>query len=263
MQQIMQFIGSLVRTAALGAVIVAGYMVLSATSWGAGMPRIVLADQTTPTTIAGQPTQTITPTQTATLTATPTLVPTMTPIPTATPYVVTQDAIMRSMRNEWQLTTQSMIVESHWNIDTSANRSSIDKLFNGTLTIEALATYEVRAGINLQDARIVVAPGNKITITLPAPTIETVTEDIDQRYITARKSGVIYTFSPDDQLEVSLTKQISTDTAQTARTKACQRGILTRAAQHASYVVRDLVSNINPLIRYQDITVVTTTGVCR
>ena len=129
---------------------------------------------------------------------------------------------------------------------------------NGTLTIEALATYEIRAGINLQEARIVVAPGNKITITLPAPTIETVTEDIDQRYIIARKSGVIYTLSPDDQLEVTLTKQISTDTAQTARTKACQRGILTRAAQHAAYVVRDLVSSINPLIRYQDITVVTT-----
>ena len=263
MQQIMQFIGSLVRTVALGAVIVAAYMILSGTSWGAGMPRIVLADQTTPTAYAGQPTQTITPTQTATLTATPTLVPTITPTPTATPYVVTQDAIMRSMRNEWQLTTQSMIVESHWNIDTSANRSSIDKWFNGTLTIEALATYEIRAGINLQEARIVVAPGNKITITLPAPTIETVTEDIDQRYISARKSGVIYTLSPDDQLEVTLTKQISTDTAQTARTKACQRGILNRAAQHAAYVVRDLVSSINPLIRYQDITVVTTAGVCR
>lgn len=263
MQQMMQLIGSLIRTVALGAVIVAGYIILSRSSWGNGMPRIVLADQTTPTAVAAQPTQILTPTQTATLTATPTLVPTKTPTPTATPYVVTQDAIMRSMRNEWQLTTQSMIVESHWNIDTSANRSRIDKWFNGTLAIEALATYEVRAGINLQEARIVVAPGNKITITLPAPTIETVTEDIGQRSITARKSGVIYTLSPDDQLEVTLTKQISADTALTARTKACQRGILTRAAQHAAYVVRDLVSSINPLIRYQDITVVTTAGVCR
>jgi hypothetical protein len=263
MQQILQFIGSLMRTVALGAVIVGGYIILSVTSWGAGMPRIVLAGQTTPTVVAVQPTQTLTPSATATMTATATLVPTMTPTPTATPYVVTQDAVMRSMRNEWQLTTQSMIVESHWNIDTSTDRSNFDKFVNGTLTIEALATYEVRAGIDLQNVRIVVSPGNAITVTLPAPTIVTVAEDIGQRYINARKGGLVYTLSPNDQLEVSLTKQISIDTAQTARTKACQRGILTHAAQHASYVVRDLVSSINPLIRYQDITVVTTAGVCR
>ncbi len=261
MQHIIQFLGSLIRTVSLLVVLVAVYLWVTTTSWGSGLPHITLAGQATATSLPV--TITPMPTETPTATATATHVPTMTPTPTATPYVVTQDAIVRSMRNEWQLTTQSMIVESHWHIDTSTDRSVWDKWLKGTLQVEALATYEIRAGIDLQNVQIVIAPGNKITITLPAATIDSVAEDARQRYIDVKKDGLRYTFGTDQELDVALTKQLSIDTAQTARTKACQRGILTRASQQATYIVRDLVSNINPLIRYQDITVETTTAVCR
>ena len=261
MQHIIQFLGALIRAFSLLVVLVAVYLWITTTSWGTNLPQITLAGQATATPLPV--TSTPIPTATQTATATSTQVPTMTQPPTATPYVVTQDAIVRSMRNEWQLTTQSMIVDSQWNMDTSKDRSAFDKWLKGTLMVEASATYEVRAGINLQNVRIVVAPGNKITITLPASTIDSVAEDVAQRLIKPSKNGISYVLSSDDELDVAITKQIGSDTAKTARVKACERGILTQAAKQAVYVVKELVTNINPLIRFQDITVITTAGVCR
>lgn len=261
MQHIIQFLGALMRAFSLLVVLVAVYLWVTTTSWGSSLPQITLAGQATATPLPV--TSTPIPTATQTATATATQVPTMTPPPTATPYVVTQDAIVRSMRNEWQLTTQSMIVDSHWQIDTRKDRSAWDKWLKGTLQVEAIATYEIRAGIDLQNVKIAIAPGNRITITLPAPTIDSVAEDNGKLYINSKKDGVQYIFGTDKELDVALTKQIGIDTALTARSKACQRGILMRASQQAIYIVRDLVSNINPLIRYQDITVITTAGVCR
>jgi len=259
MQQILRFFGSVIRTIGVIVIVVAAYLWITTTRWGSTLPQISFARAATVTPQAA--TQTPIPTATATMTAT--WVPTLTATPTATPYVVTQDAIVRSMRNEWQLTTQSMIVESDWHMDTRTNRSAWDKFFKGTLVVDAVLTYEIRAGIDLQNVEIVVAPGNKITITLPAPAIVSVSEDIDAQSIKPSKDGAPYLLSSDDELDVALTKQISSDTAKTARAKACERGILTQAATQAEYVVKDLVSNIHPLIRYQDITVVTTPGSCR
>ncbi|MFM2309981.1 MAG: hypothetical protein RLY87_2103 [Chloroflexota bacterium] len=263
MHTIGRFLGSVLRTIGIIVVIGAAYLWIMSTRWGANLPQVTLAGSATITPLPVTATAAPSATQTVTATATATLVPTITATPTATPYVVTQDAIVRSMRNEWQLTTQSMIVDSDWHIDTRTNRSAWDKFFKGTLVVDAVLTYEIRAGIDLQNVEIVVAPGNKITITLPAPTIVSVSEDADVRSIKPKKDGVPYLLSSDDELDVALTKQISSDTAKTARTKACQRGILTQAAKQAVFVVKDLVTAIHPLIRYQDITVVTTPAVCR
>lgn len=226
-----------------------------------GIRSLVLAEpvavvqSAVPTPTLVPATSTVEPTGTATVipTATKTPMPTLTP--TATRYVVQVSAVERNIKAANRLITYET------DIDVTVKYSDENKLpewINGQFFIMQ-AVYHVMASFDLNLMTTVVDKNTgKITVTLPAPKLETPARISDPIY--THSSGLVYTIFKSKETE--WTKQAQVDAQTYASRRACQIGLLKKAAIQAEYVIKDLVLNIDPRINTRDITVNVPAGTC-
>ena len=243
-------------------VIVGAFIVVLRMPAASGIRNLILAEpvavvqSAVPTPTLVPATSTVEPTGTATTipTATKTPMPTLTP--TATRYVVQVSAVARQVRSSNRLITYET------DIDVTVKYSDENKLpvWDGGQIFIMQSTYHVMAGFDLDLMTIVVdKTTGKITVTLPAPKLETPARIGNATY-DYYKSGIKYYFNESDQVE--WTQQAQVDAQTMASRRACQIGLLTKATEQAKYVVKDLILNIDPRINTRDITVNVPAGTC-
>jgi hypothetical protein len=217
-------------------------------------PMVAPTSVPTPTLVPA--TSTVVPTGTATTipTATKTPMPTMTP--TATRYVVQVSAVERNVK----AANRQIVYET--DIDVTVKYSDENKLpvWNGGQVFIMQATYHVMASFDWEMMKTNVNPTTgQITVTLPAPRLEPPAL-IGRPTYDYYKSGIKYYFNESDQVEWTQRSQV--DAQAKASQRACEIGLLAKAATQAKYVVKDLILNISPLINSRDITVIVPAGTC-
>ena len=187
-------------------------------------------------------------------TATSTPQPTMTPSPTK--YVVKVEAIVQSVKSASRLITYESVMDV---LVTYSDENKLPVWDNGQLfTMEAV--YTVGASVDLELMNVTVNPDNKITVVLPAPRLEAQSIDAKLTKYTYYKGGLIYFFKESDR--AAFTAQAQIDGQVKASKRACEIKLLDKAAKQATYIVKDLVLNIDPRINTRDVTVVIPAGSC-
>lgn len=245
---------------------VGAFIWLLRSPYGAQLRPMLLAESTAPVvqavvtpTQGSAPTATAIPQSTATATpppptATYTPQPTMTPSPTK--YVVKVEAIEQSVKSASRLITYESVMDV---LVTYSDENKLPVWDNGQLfTMEAV--YTVGASIDLELMNVTVNPDNQITVTLPAPRLEAPSIDAKLTKYTYYKGGLIYYFKESDQ--AAFTAQAQIDGQAKASKRACEIKLLDKAAKQATYIVKDLVLNIDPRINTHDVTVVIPAGSC-
>ena len=143
-----------------------------------------------------------------------------------------------------------LLVTDEYYFTEVVSYSSIKKLWKIDLGITEssyLASYDgvVRAGVDLSAASIEKDEANKrITVTLPAAEITDVDIDPESFQLYSEKAGVGNPISAED-FNNSLIELEST-----AREKALERGLLTRADENARALVRNVIAALCDLNEY-------------
>ncbi|MEY2846862.1 MAG: hypothetical protein RL076_2408 [Chloroflexota bacterium] len=230
-----------------------------------GIRSLVLAEpvavvqSAVPTPTLVPATSTVEPTGTATAipTATKTPMPTLTP--TATRYVVQVSAVERAVIAKKELTTYTSVQD----VTLMYKKEQTWKFINNAQEYEYFAIYHVDAKFNLELMDVQVdSKTNKITITMPAPFLDT------PKLV---PSSVRHTYKPDqsewrhlivDSEETEWVKVAQIQALKEARIQACGDGLLNKATSEVIYVIKDLVLNIDPRINTRDITVNVPAGTC-
>ncbi len=245
---------------------VGAFIWLLRSPYGAQVRSFVMAEPTTPMVTEMAPLKQAKPldatalpqsTPTATPlppTATSTPQPTMTPSPTK--YVVKVEAIVQSVKSASRLITYESVMDV---LVTYSDENKLPVWDNGQLfTMEAV--YTVGASVDLELMNVTVNPDNKITVVLPAPRLEAPSIDAKLTKYTYYKGGLIYFFKESDR--AAFTAQAQIDGQVKASKRACEIKLLDKAAKQATYIVKDLVLNIDPRINTRDVTVVIPAGSC-